>query len=133
MIPNPQEFDEMWTQLFVWNLSSSIICHSGASACLHICQKKWRIGRFLPAIVLVFGLLTPITWGVVTNAFIAYVYITAGFYMTSLSGFGWGIAQTLTVALGFAFVVVNDFREMIRFRQFTLLLPRTLPRFTSWG
>ena len=114
-------------------MSSSIICHSGAAASLHIYHKKWKLGRFLPATVLVFGLLSPITWGVITNAMIAYVYITAGFYMTSLSGLGWGIAQTLTVALGFVYVSINDFREMIRFRQFTLLLPRTLPRVTSWG
>ena len=57
----------MWYQVFLWNLFSSIFCHFVASAIAFARLRKHKIGRFIPAIVLVMGFLSPLTGGVVTS------------------------------------------------------------------
>ena len=59
----------MWYQVFLWNLFSSIFCHFVASAIAFARLRKHKIGRFIPAIVLVMGFLSPLTGGVVTSKY----------------------------------------------------------------
>ena len=64
---NYQFVTEMWYQMFLWSLFSSILVHFVASAIAFGRLRKHKIGRFIPAVILVMGFLSPITGGVVTS------------------------------------------------------------------
>ncbi|ELU14341.1 hypothetical protein CAPTEDRAFT_106761 [Capitella teleta] len=90
-------FAEMWYQVFLWALFSSILVHFVAAAIAFGRLRKHKLGRFIPAIVLVMGLFSPLTGGVVTSAAIAAVYRASGFEMAPLYALVWGVGQTIVV------------------------------------
>lgn len=90
-------FAEMWYQVFLWGLFSSILVHFVAAAIAFGRLRKHKIGRFIPAVILVMGFLSPLTGGVVTSAAIAGVYRASGFEMAPLYALVWGVGQTILV------------------------------------
>ena len=90
-------FAEMWYRIFLWALFSSILVHFVAAAIAFSRLRRHKIGRFVPAIIFVMGLLSPLTGGVVTSVAIAGVYRASGFEMAPLYAFVWGVGQTIVV------------------------------------
>lgn len=90
-------FAEMWYQVFLWALFSSILVHVVASAIAFCRLRKHKLGRFVPAVILVMGFLSPLTGGVVTSAAIAGVYRASDFEMAPLYALVWGVGQTIVI------------------------------------
>ena len=63
---------EMWYQVFLWTLFSSFLVHTVAAAiaCGHL--RKHRLGRFVPILIFVMGILSPITGGICTSKSYSY-------------------------------------------------------------
>ncbi|GAB6020261.1 hypothetical protein CHUAL_002979 [Chamberlinius hualienensis] len=92
-------FAEMWYQVFLWALFSSIFAHAFASGIAFCMLRQHKIGRFIPLAILLMGVLSPLTGGVVTSAAVAGVYRTANFQMAPLYALVWGIGQTVLAVL----------------------------------
>jgi len=90
-------FAEMWYQVFLWCLFSSILVHFVAASIAFGRLRKHKIGRFIPAVFLVMGFLSPLTGGVVTSAAVAGVYRASGFEMAPLYALVWGVGQTIII------------------------------------
>ena len=58
---------EMWYQVFLWCLFSSIFVHLIAAAIAFGRLRKHKIGRFIPLAFIAMGLISPLTGGVVTS------------------------------------------------------------------
>jgi len=98
---SPQEpldkFLDMWQQVFLWSLFSSILVHFVAAAIAFGRLRKHKYGRFIPLGILLMGFLSPLTGGVVTSAAIAGVYRATGFSMDTLYALVWGVGQTIII------------------------------------
>ncbi|XP_013383571.1 transmembrane protein 170A-like [Lingula anatina] len=90
-------FVEIWYQVFLWALFSSIFVHLIGAAIAFGRLRKHKLGRFTPALILLMGVLGPLTGGVITSAAVAGVYRTSGFEMKPLYALVWGVAQTVIV------------------------------------
>ncbi|XP_064641381.1 transmembrane protein 170B-like [Lineus longissimus] len=90
-------FAEIWYQVFLWALFSSIFVHAVAAIIAFCRLRKHKIGRFIPAVILVMGVVSPLTGGVATSAAIAGVYRASGFTMAPLYSLVWGVGQTILV------------------------------------
>jgi len=58
---------EMWYQVFLWALVSSILVHFVAAAIAFGRLRKHKYGRFIPLVILLMGILSPLTGGVITS------------------------------------------------------------------
>lgn len=98
---NPRDplngFVEMWYRIFLWTLFSSILVHFVAGAISFSQLRRHKIGRFAAIIIVVMGVLSPLTGGVVTSAAVAGVYRASGFEMAPLHAFVYGVGQTIFV------------------------------------
>ncbi|KAK6634217.1 hypothetical protein RUM43_001834 [Polyplax serrata] len=92
-----QKFGEMWYQVFLWALFSSIFVHIIASTIAFATLRKHRFGKFFPLLVTIMGVITPVTCGAVSSAAIAFIYRSSSLQMTSLHAMFWGTGQTVTV------------------------------------
>ncbi|XP_058807682.1 transmembrane protein 170A [Phymastichus coffea] len=101
-------FAEMWYQIFLWALFSSIFVHTIAAAICFATLRKHKYGKFFPVLILVMGVLMPLTSGVVSSAAIAFVYGSAEYQMTSLYALLWGVGQTVLAAcVGFTRILAT--------------------------
>lgn len=91
------KFAEMWYQVFLWALVSSILVHFVAAAIAFGRLRKHKYGRFIPLVILLMGILSPLTGGVITSAAIAGVYRASGFTMDALYALVWGVGQTIII------------------------------------
>ncbi|XP_065299176.1 transmembrane protein 170A isoform X3 [Dermacentor albipictus] len=57
--------------------------------------RKQQIGRFSPLLILLMGLVAPLTGGALTSAVIAGVYRAARFHMMPFYALVWGCGQTV--------------------------------------
>lgn len=58
---------EMWYQIFLWALFSSMFVHVIASL-IAVCRlRKHKLGRWIPVVIVAMGVLSPLTGGVVTS------------------------------------------------------------------
>ncbi|KAK3085795.1 hypothetical protein FSP39_008750 [Pinctada imbricata] len=86
---------EIWYQVFVWALISSVLVHLVA-ALIAFCQlRKHRLGRWVPIALVTMGFLSPLTGGVCTSAAIAFVYRGSDFEMKPFFALCWGVGQTI--------------------------------------
>ncbi|XP_013791230.1 transmembrane protein 170B-like [Limulus polyphemus] len=92
-------FSEMWYHVFLWVLFSSLFVHFCAAALAFGMLKEHKHGRFLPLLIVIFGVVSPLTGGVVTSAVIAGVYRASRFQMKALYALIWGIGQTILAAV----------------------------------
>lgn len=101
-------FVEMWYQVFLWALFSSLLVHVVAALVACSALRRQRIGRFTPLLILLMGIVTPITCGAVTSAVIAGVYHTARFHMMPFYALIWGCGQTVfTVVMSYTRVLAT--------------------------
>ena len=90
-------FVEMWYRIFLWTLFSSFLVHIVAGAISFSQLRRHKMGRFAALVIVLMGLLSPLTGGAVTSAAIAGVYRASGFEMAPLYAFVYGVGQTIVV------------------------------------
>lgn len=88
-------FVEIWYQVFLWALFSSLFVHFVAAVVAFSMLRKQQIGRFSPLLILLMGLIAPLTGGALTSAMIAGVYRAARFHMMPFYALVWGCGQTV--------------------------------------
>ncbi|XP_043245953.1 transmembrane protein 170A-like isoform X1 [Amphibalanus amphitrite] len=88
-------FAEMWYQVFLWALFSSMFIHIIAAAIAFFTLRKHKIGKLVPPLMLVVGVAGPLTAGVITSATIAFVYRASAFTMPPFYALLWGCGQTV--------------------------------------
>ncbi|OXU24868.1 hypothetical protein TSAR_011912 [Trichomalopsis sarcophagae] len=102
------DFPEMWYQIFLWALFSSIFVHTIAAGICFATLRKHKYGKFFPLLILIMGVLMPLTSGVVSSAAVAFVYGSAGYQMAPQYALLWGIGQTVLAAcVGFTRILAT--------------------------
>lgn len=97
------KFAEMWFHVFLWAFSSYFLIHLIAALMAYTFLRKHKIARFVPMLLLIAGILTPLTVSIVTSSLIAGVFRAAGFKMSPLNAFFFGTGQTLVnLILGYS-------------------------------
>ncbi|KAI8519890.1 PREDICTED: transmembrane protein 170A-like isoform X1 [Branchiostoma belcheri] len=99
-------FAEMWYQVFLWALFSSMFVHLIAAFIAFAALRLHKQGRWVPLGIVIMGLLSPLSGGVITSAAIAGVYRAAGFTMAPMYALMWGVGQTV-------FVMVISFSRIL--------------------
>ncbi|XP_032665748.1 transmembrane protein 170A [Odontomachus brunneus] len=101
-------FAEMWYQIFLWALFSSIFVHTIAGAICFATLRQHKYGKFFPLLIIIMGVLLPLTSGVVSSAAIAFVYRASSYQMPPLYALFWGIGQTVVAAcVGFTRILAT--------------------------
>ncbi|XP_015112107.1 transmembrane protein 170B [Diachasma alloeum] len=101
-------FAEMWYQIFLWALFSSIFVHTIAAAICFATLRKHKYGKFFPLLILIMGFLLPLTSGVLNSATVAFVYRASSYQMPPLYALFWGIGQTvLAGCIGFTRILAT--------------------------
>lgn len=66
------------------------------------------IHRFFPLLIIIMGVLLPLTSGVISSAAVAFVYRASGYQMPPLYALFWGIGQTVVpVSVGFTRILAT--------------------------
>ncbi|XP_052059657.1 transmembrane protein 170B-like [Mytilus californianus] len=92
-----KSFAEIWYQVFLWALFTSIFVHAIAAILAFIRLRKHKIGRWMSLVIIVMGVLCPLTGGVITSATIAGFYRGSDFEMKPFIALLWGLGQTVVV------------------------------------
>ncbi|KAB0797027.1 hypothetical protein PPYR_11088 [Photinus pyralis] len=104
-------FTKMWYHVFLWALFSSIFVHTVrfiAALIAFLTLRKHKFGKFFPILILLMGVLPPITSGIVSSAVIAFVYKSATYPMEPLYALFWGVGQTVVSAcIGFTRILAT--------------------------
>ncbi|XP_015521878.1 transmembrane protein 170A [Neodiprion pinetum] len=106
---NPlSSFLQMWYQIFLWALFSSIFVHTIAAAICFATLRKHKYGKFFPLLIIIMGVLLPLTSGILSSAAVAFVYRASGYQMLPLYALLWGIGQTVMAAcVGFTRILAT--------------------------
>lgn len=101
-------FAEMWWQIFLWALFSSIFVHTAAAIIAFGTLRKHHFGKYCPIFILIMGVFQPLTSGIVSSAMIALVYSCASMKMAPVYAMFWGVGQTLlSAAVGFTRILAT--------------------------
>ncbi|XP_077289583.1 transmembrane protein 170A [Arctopsyche grandis] len=101
-------FAEMWYQVFLWSLFSSIFVHTCAALISFATLRKHKFGKFFPIFILLMGIAVPSTSGVLSSAAVAFVYRASELHMAPIYAMLWGIGQTATSAcIGFTRILAT--------------------------
>lgn len=101
-------FGEMWYQIFLWALGSSIFVHTIAGAICFATLRQHKYGKFFPLLIIIMGILLPLTSGVLSSAAVAFVYRASSYQLSPLYALFWGIGQTVVAAcVGFTRILAT--------------------------
>lgn len=101
-------FAEMWYQVFLWSLFSSVFVHTSAALIAFATLRKHKFGKFFPVLLILMGVVTPVTSGVLSSAAIAFVYRASSLQMSPIYAMLWGIGQTVMAAcVGFTRILAT--------------------------
>ncbi|XP_035737354.1 transmembrane protein 170A-like [Vespa mandarinia] len=101
-------FAEMWYQIFLWALFSSIFVHMIAGTICFATLRQHKYGKFFPLLIIIMGILLPLTSGVLSSAAVAFVYRASSHQMPPLYALVWGIGQTFVAAcVGFTRILAT--------------------------
>lgn len=101
-------FGEMWYHIFIWSLYSSVFVHTCAAFIAFVTLRKHKFGRFFSILILVFGVVSPATSGIVSSAAIAFVHSASSLQMTPVYALIWGIGQTvLSACIGYTRILAT--------------------------
>jgi hypothetical protein len=101
-------FREMWYHIFLWALFSSIFVHTCAALIAFVTLRKHKFGRFFSIFILVMGVLSPATCGVLSSAAIAFVHRASSLQMSPIYAMVWGVGQTvLSACIGFTRILAT--------------------------
>ena len=92
------EFSVIWYKVFIWCLYSSLFIYFLAAALALFYLRKHRIGRLYSVLIILNGILLPLTLGSISSASIAWIYNTANFEMNEYHAMIWGSGQTVIYA-----------------------------------
>ena len=84
--PSLHRFVEIWYEVFIWCLFSSIGIYVCAALVAFLTLRKHKFGRFYSLMILLMGFFLPLTLGVVSSASVAFVYKTSRFVFASSTG-----------------------------------------------
>ncbi|CAG0917238.1 unnamed protein product [Notodromas monacha] len=88
-------FAGIWYQVFLWNLFLNFIVYTGAGVAACVTLRRHPLMRFFGVVIIVCGILTPITFGIVNSSVIAFVCRTADLRVTPLWALICGAVQVL--------------------------------------
>lgn len=101
-------FTEMWYYIFIWALLSSICVHTCAACVAFFILRKHKFGRFFSILILIMGVVSPATSGVLSSAAIAFVHRASSLQMSPIYAMIWGVGQTLLSAcIGFTRILAT--------------------------
>lgn len=101
-------FPEMWYHIFLWALFSSIFMHTCAALIAFVTLRKHKFGRFFSILIVVMGVVSPATSGVVSSAAIAFVHRASSLQMSPIYAMVWGVGQTvLSACIGFTRILAT--------------------------
>ncbi|XP_075979166.1 transmembrane protein 170A [Anticarsia gemmatalis] len=101
-------FGEMWYPVFLWSLFSSVFVHTCAALVAFGTLRKHKYGKFFPVLLIVMGVVSPVTSGVATSAAVAFIYRAANLTMPPIHAMIWGIGQTvLGAGMGFTRILAT--------------------------
>lgn len=88
------KFNEIWYYIFLWGLFSSIFVHTFAALIAFCKLHQHKYGRFYPVLMILMGVISPLTGGACTSAVIALLYVAAKWSMPTMVAMVCGVAQT---------------------------------------
>lgn len=91
-------FVEMWYHMFLWCLVSSVFVHTCAALIAFVTLRKHKFGRFHSILILVMGVVSPATSGVMSSGMIAFVHRVSSLQMLPGYALVWGIGLTIVSA-----------------------------------
>ncbi|KOB75342.1 Uncharacterized protein OBRU01_07669 [Operophtera brumata] len=101
-------FGKMWYPVFLWSLCSSVFVHTCAALVSFGTLRKHKYGKFFPVLLIVMGVVGPVTSGVASSAAIAFIYRASDQVMPPVHAMIWGIGQTLLGAgMGFTRILAT--------------------------
>jgi len=101
-------FNQMWMSVFIWCLFSSAIIYSIAAIIAFTTLRRHYLGRFYSVIILVMGLIIPLSLGLLSSGAIAFVYKHSNFSMVPIHAMMWGVGQTaIHAAVGFTRILAT--------------------------
>merc|ERR1719167_1204713 len=104
----------MWMAVFVWCLFSSAVIYSTAAVLAFAALRKHSLGRFYSVMILVMGLIIPLSLGLLSSGAIAFVYKHSNFSMVPIHAMMWGVGHTVThAAVGFTRILATLQRAVI--------------------
>ncbi|GAV02266.1 hypothetical protein RvY_12856 [Ramazzottius varieornatus] len=86
-------FAEMWYNIFLWELFASFIIHCIAGFVAFIALRRHRVMRWYGGLIVIVGLLSSLTTGVITSAAIAGVYRASNIELAPIYAMVWGVGQ----------------------------------------
>ncbi|XP_055317541.1 transmembrane protein 170A [Sitodiplosis mosellana] len=93
-----ETFLPMWYHIALWSLISSIFIHTCAALIAFVTLRKHKFGRFFSILILVMGVVSPATSGIVSSATIAFVHRASSLQMSPVYALVWGIGLTIVSA-----------------------------------
>ncbi|XP_078046333.1 transmembrane protein 170A [Augochlora pura] len=112
-VPRPQvnsltSFPEMWYYIFLWAFISSVFVHTIAGAICFGTLRQHKYGKFFPLLIIIMGVLLPLTSGVLSSAAVAFVYRASRYPLPRLYALFWGIGQTVVAGcVGFTRILAT--------------------------
>ncbi|CAG9561324.1 unnamed protein product [Danaus chrysippus] len=101
-------FGEMWYPVFLWSLCSSVVVHTCAALVAFGTLRKHKYGKFFPVLLIIMGVVCPVTSGVASSAAIAFIYRAANLAMPPIHAMIWGVGQTILGAgIGFTRILAT--------------------------
>merc|ERR1712226_1533074 len=87
----------MFNQMFLWYLVSSFFVHTVAAAIAFCFLKKHRWARWYFTLMLIMGLVGPVTNGIITSCVISILYKFGGWVMPPYFPLCFGLGQSLAI------------------------------------
>ncbi|KAF6017128.1 hypothetical protein EB796_024579 [Bugula neritina] len=90
-------FKDIWLNSFLFGLYSSLFVHGIAAGIAFIKLRKHPRAIFFPILILIVGVISPLTYGVISNAAFAGVLKAAQFDLAPIYCLAWGVVQTFSI------------------------------------
>lgn len=91
---------DIWGNMVLWAFAMTTTIYVTVGICWALCLRvKKSVSVVLPLAFLGFGELKVLFGDVIACAFVAGIYVTTGWTMTSLAAFGWGVGLSLASIL----------------------------------
>ena len=81
--------------VFVWCIFSSAVIYMIAGLIAFTTLRRHKLGRFYSVMILIMGIMVPLSLGLITSAAIAFVYQNSNFFMAPIHAAMWGVGQTV--------------------------------------
>lgn len=90
-----ESFPDMTWHIFIWHCGSSIFIHGICGLVCFYLLRKHKFGRLFSILILIWGVLMPMTGGLITTIFLAWVQAASDIKISPLVACFFGCGQTL--------------------------------------